>query len=171
MFLGIQVTRDDVTFWIAVAGFGISVYTLVSSWIKSRENYRIELIDYAYRRKDVIQFLICISNNSDSPLTIVDISVFGVICELEPKSIWGDPGQWDFRHTPDFPLCIPAHSSQYAYLEFVDDNYGFPKLAPGKTVMFEIHSTDLRVQKTVTLGNESHYLHTRGKSRYHQARG
>lgn len=163
--------QDNITFLIAVIGFAMSVCNALRNWFRTMERYRFEVIDYAFRRKDVIQFLICISNNSDSPLTIVDISVFGVICELEPKSIWGDPGQWNFRHTPDFPLCIPAHSSQYAYLEFVDDNYGFPKLVPGKTVMFEIRSTDLRAQKTVTLGNESHYLHTRGKSRYHQARG
>lgn len=158
---GPQTTRDDITFWIAVGGFILSVYNAVSKWISNRENYRLELIDYAYRSRNVVQFLVCVSNLSSSPLTLTEISVFGTTCERIPKKIYGKPGEWNFRHTEEFPLCVPARSSKFYYLEFVDSRSGFPALSPGKTVIFEIRSTFRRRQKTVLLSNESHYLHTR----------
>lgn len=156
-----QITRADVTFWIAVGGFMLSVYNAMSKWLSSREHYRLELIDYAYRSKNVVQFLVCVSNLSAAPLTLTEISVFGTPCELFPKKIYGKPGNWGFRHTAEFPLCIPARSSQFFYLEFVDHHNGFPSLSPGKTVIFETRSTFRRIQKTALLSNESHYLHTR----------
>lgn len=163
MFLtsGTQITRADVTFWIAVGGFILSVYNAVSKWLCEKERYRLELIDYAYRNKNVVQFLVCVSNLSAAPLTLTEISVFGVSCELLPKKIYGKPGNWDFRHTAEFPLCIPARSSQFFHLEFVDHHNGFPVLRPGNTVIVETRSTFRRRQKTVLLSSESHYLHTR----------
>lgn len=155
------ITRADVTFWIAVGGFALSVFNAASKWINSHESYRLELIDYAYRSQNVVQFLICVSNLSASPLTLTEISVFGIICERMPKKIYGKPGEWNFRHTAEFPLCIPARSSKFYYLEFVDRHNGFPTLSPEKTVIFETRSTFQRKQKTVLLSSESHYLHTR----------
>lgn len=153
--------RDNVTFLIAVAGFVMSCYTAVRNVIRSRECYTLDAIDYENRSPNIIQFLVCVSNQSDTPLVITEISVFGTICELEPKAIRRKPEDWNFRHTADFPLCVAARCSQYAYLEFCGDNHGFCQLAPGQTVLFEIRSTRKRAQKTVTLWNKSHYLHTR----------
>ena len=160
--------QDNITFLIAVAGFIMSLITTVRNAFNARESYSIEVIDYAFRDSHNVQFLICITNRSDSALSIIDIKVFETICELYPKKIYGEPENWNFRHTANFPLCIPAHGCQHAYLEFLDGSFQADRLGPGKTVRFEIRSTRRQVRKNVTLGNESHYLHTRNQTRYHR---
>lgn len=161
--------RDNITFLIAIIGFAMSIYSVIRNAIRSAESYTIEVTDYAYRRAEVIQFLVCISNLSDEPLSITEISVFGTTCELYPKMIYGKPENWNFRHTAEFPVCIPAHGCQYAFLEFLGENFRAEQLTPESKVCFEIRSTRKRVQKTVVLGNESHYLHAKKQPQCVQA--
>ena len=153
--------QDTITFLIAVVSFIVSIGSSIVSAFKSRESYTVEVIDYAYRNSEVIQFLICITNNSNTPLSVIDISVFGTVCELYPKKIWGNPGEWNFRHTSEFPVAISAHSCRNLYLEFCGENFESWRLAPGIETNFEIRSTRKLVQKSVSLGKTSHYLHTR----------
>lgn len=156
--------RDNITYLIALAGFSMSLITALRNFITSREAYSIEVIDYAFRSPRDIQLLICMTNKSENSLSVIDISVFGTTCELYPKKILGKPENWYFRHTAPFPLCIPAHGCQMLYLEFLDGNFQAGQLAPGKRVDLEIRSTRKQVRKTVILGNESHYLHTRNRT-------
>ena len=143
---------------IAIISLIVSCSVLISSKIKSREKYTISVVDYALRRRDILQLLVVITNCSDSPLTIKSIFCHESICELEPKMIRGLPDKFGFVSTPRFPLCIPAHGCQYAYLEFL--NYRHTPPVPGTSLTLEIHSTLKPVQKTALLGDISHYLHT-----------
>lgn len=143
---------------IAIISLIVSCSVLISNGIKSRERYNISVVDYAFRRSDILQLLIVITNCSDSPLTIKSIFCGESICELEPKKIRGLPGNFGFVSTPQFPLCIPAHGCQYAYLEFL--NYRHTPPVPGTSLTLEIHSTLKPARKTVLLGDISHYLHT-----------
>lgn len=152
-------TKENITFLIAVISFCLSVFSLIKSAIQNRESYEIKLIDYATRKKDIVQFMVVILNYSANPLSIVSFSAGETTCELVSKAIRGYPENWNFRSTPNFPVCIPAHGCQYAYLEFVGYQ-GIP-LAPGTKLTFEIRSTHQRRSKTVLLGDTSHYLHTR----------
>lgn len=155
---------DNLTFAMAVISFLYSICDFIATQIKSKERYKLAVIDYANRGTDVIQFLVSITNCSDEPLTITEISVFGTTCELTSKAIRGNPEQWNFRHTPDFPICIDAHSCSYAYLEFVKQGIGQNQLDRETAVIFQIRSTRRQAQKTVTLGPKSHYLHSREQS-------
>lgn len=147
--------------FIAVASFTMSTLSIVLAYIKGRESYTFDVIDYAWRNNRVIQFLISISNRSDNPLTITDITFDKTVCELVPKAIRGDVGAWNFQTTPHFPLCIPAHGCQYAYLEFVGGPFPQNLLDQGKVVTFQIRTTRMQGQKIVSLGRISHYLHMR----------
>lgn len=151
---------------IAFVSLGISCFTWISSNINSREKYDISVIDYAKRPNNIFQILIVITNCSDNPLTIKSIYCEKTICELEPKMIRGYPGKFGFVSTPQFPLCIPAHGCQYAYLEFLNFQHTSP--VPGTTLNLEIHSTLKLVSKTVLLGDISHYLHTKEQLRSFQ---
>lgn len=152
---------DIVLFIISVVGFGLSIYNFILPLIDSREKYQLDVIDYAVREPISTQFFVCFSNTSIRPLAIVSISYNGITCELEPKAIKNLPSDWNFRSSPQFPICIPARSSQYAYLEFVDRHHSHIPLSSGTAVTFEIHSTRKLAQKTLTLGDKAHYLHRR----------
>lgn len=152
---------DSLTFLMAVLSFLYSICDFIVTRVKSKESYKIAAVDYANRGDDVMQFLVSITNRSDEPLTITEVSVFGTTCELTGKAICGKPESWNFQHTPDFPICIDAHSCSYAYLEFVKQGIGQNQLDHGTSVIFQIRSTRRQGQKTVTLGHKSHYLHSR----------
>ena len=153
--------QSNVTFLIAVVSFILSTGHIVVSVLSGKESYKLEVVDYAYRDKNVIQFLVCIANRSNSPLSIISISAFETTRELFPKMIYGKPENWNFRHTVEFPICIPAHGCQYAYLEFCGDNFQAELLTPDSKVAFEIRSTRKQVRKIALLPKQSCYLHAR----------
>lgn len=146
---------------ISVSSFLLSVYTIVSAKIKAVEKYDIDIVDYMVYDNTSTQFLVCVSNKSSEPLSILSISYNGIICELEPKKIKNNPPDWNFQSTPRFPLCIAAHGCQYAYLEFVDRIHPHKSLCRETTVNFQIRSTRKTVHKKISLGEPSHYLHTK----------
>ena len=152
---------DNLTFLMAMLGFIYAVLDIAVSWLRSRESYKLSVIDYEHRNPDVAQFLIAITNKSNNPLVISGISVFGTTCELLPKAIRGTPEKWNFQHTAEFPICVEAHGCCYAFLEHVSPGIGQNPLDPGITVTFQIRSTRKLARKKITLGNRSHYLHKR----------
>lgn len=155
---------DNLTFLMAALGFLYAVLDIAVSWFRSKESYKLAVIDYENRNPDVVQFLIAITNKSNNPLVISEISVFGTTCELLPKPIWGKPENWNFLHTAKFPLCLDPHGCCYAFLEYVSPGIGHNQLDPGTTVSFQIRSTRKLARKNTTLGSRSHYLHKRERS-------
>lgn len=141
---------------IGILGFLISIFTLIINHFQRKTKFKIFVADYV-NRGSVIQFLLCISNLSSEPLTIVSIKFNEITCELEPKKIRGNPEDWNSVTTPRFPVCIAAHSSCYVYLEFLGCEH--ISLNPGTVVNFQIYTTLRQVQKNITLDNTSHYLH------------
>lgn len=148
---------------IAFVSLFISCFVLVSNHIREKERYEISVIDYVFRSPDILQLLVGITNKSSSPLIIVSVSCDGATCELEPKKIRGYPEKFGFVSTPRFPICVSSHGCQYAYLEFL--NYQHTAPVRGTTLNLEIRSTLKTEQKTLLLGDISHYLHTREQLR------
>lgn len=155
-----SVASQDIYNILGILGFLLSASMAILALLRSREDYSIDVIDYANRNTDIVQFLIIITNKSSSPLAISSITYEGTVCELEPKKIRGEYQHFGFVSTPFFPVCIDPHSCRYIYLEFLDMPY-IP-LSRGTTVNFQIQSTRKLAHKTVLLGEISHYLHSRG---------
>lgn len=144
---------------IAFISLFLSVFAIISNALRSKEKYNVSIIDYKFIGPDILQLLIGLTNQSDSPLIIKSIFCNGFECELESKPIKGIQGKLNFSATPNFPVCIPSHGCQYVYLEFLDYKHTAPGF--GTTLTLEICSTRHAVQKNLLLGHISHYLHTR----------
>ena len=157
------ITQENITTLIAALGLGLSLWQEYQRRKSEKEVYEISIIDYKKPTLNTIQFLIQCSNKSSFPLVITNITFCGTGCQLEPKPIRGVPGQFDFQVTPQFSLYISAHSAAQVYLEFSSRTLSHTDLYPGKAVSFEIHSTRRMEQKSLHLGNISHYLHTRAQ--------
>lgn len=151
--------RDNVTFFIAVVGFVLSIYSTIKISIQNRESYKIEVIDYTKALERVVQLYICITNLSSSPLAIKEISLNGVTCELWPKAIRGDENKWNFQCTPQFPICIAGRHCQYAFIEFVSSELKDVPLKSGDKLSLKVQTSKKTTEKTILLGNVSHYLH------------
>ena len=154
-----SITSQDIYNILGILGFLLSASMAILTFLRSQENYSIDVIDYANRHSDIVQFLVIITNKSSSPLTISSITYEGTVCELEPKKIRGKYQQFGFVSTPFFPICLDPHCSRYIYLEFLDMPY-IP-LSRGTTVNFQIQSTRKQAHKVLLLGDISHYLHNR----------
>ena len=155
-----SVTSQDIYNILGILGFLLSASMAIFAFLRSRENYSVDVIDYANRHSDIVQFLIIITNKSSSPLAISSITYEGAICEIEPKKIRGEYQHFGFASTAAFPVCIDSHGCTYVYLEFLDVPY-IP-LSRGTAANFQIQSTRKLAHKTVLLGDKSHYLHSRG---------
>lgn len=131
---------------------------LPRTYIKEREFYSMDIIDYrAFCTES--QFLLCFSNTSTCPLTIIDIRYDGLICLLEPKAIETKLDGTIVRASAQFPLCIPAHGAQYTYVLFPGAGVPHKQLTPGTVVNFQIQATQSLSQRTVILSHTGYYLH------------
>ena len=139
-------------------GFLLSLTKWIYDAIKNRENYGIHMVTMSPVTHNSIRFFICIENKSSAPLTIVSISCKGYECDLLPKPIKGHPSDWDFQHTDQFPLCIPAHGAIYSYLEFSKLNAEFVQPKIGDPVLFEIQTTRRVSKRSVLTNIRSGYL-------------
>lgn len=143
---------------ISVFSLGLSIALAVRTYVKERESYSIDVIDYrAFHTES--QFLLCFSNTSSCPLTIIDIKYDGLICLLEPRAIETKRDGTIVRASAQFPLCIPAHGAQYAYVLFPDTGVQHKQLNSGTVVNFQIQTTRSLSQRTVTLSHTGYYLH------------
>lgn len=151
--------RDNVTFAIAVVGFFMSLYSTIKLTWQSRESYHIDVIDYVKGFERIVQLYICVTNHSSSPLAIKEILINGVRCELWPKAIRGKEDKWDFQSTPQFPLCIAPRHCQYAFIEFVSSELKDVSLKSGDKLCLKVQTSKKTEEKTILLGDTSHYLH------------
>ncbi len=141
-----------------VAGLLLSLFLAISGFIKNRTIFELSVLDYT-RIGTISQFFVSIVNKSNAPLVITEIVFHGTVCELEPKKIRNDPDAWNGVTTPRFPLCIPARSAQFAYLEFVECEHS--PLAADTWVTFQIQTISRRELRSVLLPGMGHYLHIR----------
>lgn len=140
-------------------GFLLSVFTLIQNAIKRRECFKLDVLDYADFGPST-RFLVTIQNNSSSVLVIREFRYLGVVCELEPKKIRGDPALWNGSSTPRFPVRVRPHDAESVYLEFVDCEHS--PLTADTWVTFQILTTSQSGLQTVLLGSKSHYLNKKG---------
>ena len=136
-------------------GFLLSLYLAFRSWIEKRINFKISVLDYNDYSESV-RFLLAIENHSKSPLVISSISAFETVCELEPKRIRGNPTAWNGAISARLPIRVPARDTEIFYIELLTQR-PIP-LSAGTPVTFQIQAIGHTEQKTVLLGNRSHYL-------------
>ena len=138
-----------------ILGFILSLWLAIYGWLRRREKFQIHVVDYADFGGST-RFFWIIQNDSSCPLVIREVYFDGVVCELCPKKIRGEPGAWNGVTTPSFPIRVPPHDAEAVYLEFVGCEHS--PLAAGTLVSFQIQTTSQSGLKTVLLGNKSHYL-------------
>ncbi len=148
---------EIVSIVISILSLGLSIALAVRTYLKERESYSADVIDYRSFQTES-QFLFCFSNTSSCPLTIIGIKYDGIICLLEPKAIETRRGV-PVRMTAEFPLCIPAHGAQYTYVLFPGAGVPHKQLTPGTVVNFQIQTTQSLSQRTVILSHTGYYLH------------
>lgn len=148
---------EIVSIVISILSLGLSITLAVRTYLKERESYSADVIDYRSFQTES-QFLFCFSNTSSCPLTIIGIKYDGIICLLEPKAIETRRGV-PVRMTAEFPLCIPAHGVQYTYVLFPGAGVPHKQLTPGTVVNFQIQTTQSLSQRTVILSHTGYYLH------------
>lgn len=148
---------EIVSIVISILSLGLSITLAVRTYLKERESYSADVIDYRSFQTES-QFLFCFSNTSSCPLTIIGIKYDGIICLLEPKAIETRRGV-PVRMTAEFPLCIPAHGAQYTYVLFPGAGVPHKQLTPGTVVNFQIQTTQSLSQRTVILSHTGYYLH------------
>lgn len=144
---------------ISALSLALSLFITIRTFIKERESYTVDIVDYKADPGILMYFMICVINKSDSPLTITEVRYGEYLCTLE--SVYVKTGV-DSPHspwTPNFPLCIPAHGAQYAYLAFEGVNTSRIQLDPGTTVTLQVRTTRSTSDRSITLRNTKYYLH------------
>ena len=142
---------------LSILSFLVSTAVIVWEFHRKRESYTVELLDYDMGNPHELKPYLFVSNASAIPLVISKIAVHGVICELEHTAIRGTPGEAAYKHTPDFPVAIQAHSCAYLYLVFRSSKIAY-LLTPGKPGSFEIFSTRRKKTVAITPGTHGTYL-------------
>lgn len=141
-----------------VAGLLVSVVSVLVPWLLSLERYRVDILDYSDALKGV-RFFLCVSNMSSAPLVITSFSFAGTTCELLPKKIRGQVGEFGFQSTPAFPVTIPGHSAAALFVEFLPP--ATVSLAPGDQVTLQVSTIAHSKELALPLGPRSRYLNSR----------
>lgn len=140
-----------------VIGCALSVFLLIRDRLRERLFFSLDVVDFASRGNSTYLYLLIV-NRSRLPLVITSFSFDGTICELDPKCIRNNPRDWNFQHTPQFPLAIAAQAAQMAYIEFASPQQR--RLTPGMPVTLQIQTIGKAVRRTVILGKPLRYLNT-----------
>lgn len=146
---------DNIVDIAGIAGFILSLWLALYGFLQRRERFTISVLDYADFGPST-RFFLLIQNDSTRPLIIREVRFHGVVCELLPKKIRGEPESWDGVTTHRFPIRVRPHDAEAVFLEFVD--YAHTALIPDTWVSFQIQTTSQLVLKSVLLGSKSHYL-------------
>ena len=146
---------DKIVDIAGVAGFILALWLAIYGWSVKRECYTVSVLDYADFGPST-RFFLAIQNNSDRPLVIREVRFHGVVCELLPKKIRGEPGTWNGETTHRFPIRVRPHDAEAVFLEFVNCEHS--PLTADTWVSFQILTTSQSGSKSVLLGSKSHYL-------------
>ncbi len=147
---------------ISVLAFVMSAATWIFTIIKNRKNLSIEIIDYRNYAKSA-HFYICVTNNSQTPISITSINIPNISsCILEPKIVkeFTDTTAkttTDKIKTPAFPINLQGKEGLNCYLQFPD--FQKTSLFQGKKVDFEIYTNRGLINKSIILGCTGRYLH------------
>lgn len=143
---------------LGILGFLMSAILFITHLLSRRKKIRIKVHDYT-KIRHVVQLFINLQNYSSSSLCIHSISLINdsseFPCELLPKAIRESGHQ--LITTPMFPLNLSPHQGFQCFLEFLfcEDI----QLVADKTLVLKIYTNRGVINKSVTLGNISHYLH------------
>lgn len=145
---------------LSIAAFVMSAFLSINKFVSQRKNIKIVIYDYA-QPLGVVQFFIHFQNMASSNISIQSVSIIEngreYPCELIPKKIRGSGS--DVLKSTEFPVFLCQDQGYLCFLEFVSCQD--IQLVPGKTVDLRIYSNHGPIDRSVTLGNTSHYLHIR----------
>lgn len=143
-----------------VAGLVLSLWLALSNWWRSRESFRVRVVDYA-DFGGTVRFLLYVENLSRSPLVVLNVVYLGTTCELEPRKIRGTPPSWDSAVSPRFPVHISPRDAGLFYTEFAARPC--TPLEVGTTATLQIQTIRRTVPRTVVLGPKAGYLNKRSR--------
>ena len=145
---------------LSITAFVMSAFLSVSKFLSARRNIKIVIYDYS-QPLGTVQFFIHFQNMASSNVSIQSISIIEnereYPCELIPKKIRGSDSE--LLKSTDFPIFLCPDQGYLCFLEFVSCRD--IQLVPGKKVDLRIYSNRGPINRSVTLGNTSHYLHIR----------
>lgn len=145
---------------LSIMAFVMSAFLSVSKFLSARRNIKIVIYDYS-QPLGTVQFFIHFQNMASSNVSIQSISIIEnereYPCELIPKKIRGSDSE--LLKSTDFPIFLCPDQGYLCSLEFVSCRD--IQLVPGKKVDLRIYSNRGLINRSVTLGNTSHYLHIR----------
>ena len=154
-----HITRENITLLIAIIGAIGSISSWIYMAVANRKNVSFEIVDYASHFKEIKQLFVFLQNKSSIPIVITSIQFrLGnrqYPCELIPKKILEKADR--VYSTPMFPINLSPHYGESFFLEFI--NCQDILLAPENTVYFVIYTNRGVINKSLTLGETSHYLH------------
>lgn len=158
-FVSGLLTKSNITFALSLFGSAGTFYVFVKSRIEAQKNIDIAVVDYS-NQDEIHQFMMRINNQSSKPICISVVSFFyenkKYDCELIHKKILHHAPELPWILNPYFPLNIPSLTGRTYFLEFLD--CPDMQVNPGKTVCFQFQTNRGVINKTVILGERSHYL-------------
>ena len=152
-------TKENITFILAVVGFCGTVYSGIAAFILSRARLRAKIIDYAQYGENT-RYLIELRNLSTNPISVSLISIKeGRVlypCERLRARIREFAGL--LYRTPMFPLNLAPRTSYLYFLEF----HASPKIAltSGTMLYFSFDTNRGTITKKLCLSDTDRYLHT-----------
>lgn len=150
---------DTIAVVISLLSFSLSLWLAIQTFLKKRESFSIDALDYRIWPNNIMQLYLRITNYSDSPLVIGSLKCNGIPCKLEATKVFGTPGNYNARTTADFPIRISPHDMQLIYLVFHDERLQGTTLENGTTVHFQIQTTGCLSQQSIRLPHTGYYLH------------
>lgn len=138
-----------------ILGLFLSLFLLIRDNRRERCWFDLDIIDYSSASVSTRLYL-CVVNRSHRPLVITSFVLDGTTCELDPKKIRSSPESWNFQHTPQFPVAIPALDARMFYIEFVGPSRR--QLSPGIPVTLQIQTSFRLESRTLFLGKPARYL-------------
>lgn len=152
-----QITKDDITFILAVIGSLGTIFSLVSSFLVMRKNLRITISNAVYKKEfHILMVSLTFENRSRLPIAITSIKVFSWGSELPIETYPRCVNEYTHRHGREvvdrkflYNLELPVDIAQLGaasgsiLLEIFPKE--FESLSTPLTV--QVHSTRGRVQK------------------------
>ena len=145
---------------LSIMAFVMSAFLSVSKFLSECQNISVIIHDYS-QPLGTVQFFIHFQNMASSNISIHSVSIIEnsheYPCELIPKKIREFDSE--MLKSTEFPIFLCPDQGYLCFLEFVScQNI---QLVPGKTVVLRIYSNRGQINRSVILGNTSHYLHIR----------
>lgn len=152
-----QITKDDITFILAVIGSLGTIFSLVSSFLVMRKNLRVTVSNAVYRKEfHILMISLTFENRSRLPIAITSVKVFSLNGELPVEKYPRCVNEYTHRHGKEvvdrkfqynleFPVDIAQLGAVSGSILLEISPKEFESLPT--PLIVQVHSTRGRVQK------------------------